>query len=676
MRSLRAAERAAGPIDHTLIAMHKQIAQAQRDLEQLATSAAAQHQQINDLAATTQLSNGDSEARADRLAEELQRVHLAAQAIGKQGHEALLTALWVASAPLSSHPLVSVVMPTYLPSRAGCLQSAIESVLAQSYQHLELLVVDNSDEGMLIERPPWWPKDPRVRVLRSAPHQGNVARNTALRTARGTLIAYLDDDCVWFPWWLRAAVVSLEGSPHAQFAYGVRLTGRAGPGLDSVNAVQISPLQLHLDNPVDTNSLVHRAGHNEEWDPALGSCGDYDLVVRLSAHPHVFVPIPACAYGTAAPGRVWAAEQHHLHDEDVASVRSRARQRRPLRVVAANAMYPLITETYIGDELEGLRQHGVEIVLARQQPGPTECPSAVDAPFFESLDEAISSLDPDLVLSHWAETAHWSGPIAARRGVPHAVRLHSFCAAVPDEAVYTEWCVGTWGFAHSPRIHPLARELPAMILSPCEPITDDSLRNRTIVSVSAGLPKKAWPTLIDAAAAIEDARLQVIIGRTAGWEHLADEVAALGARHGHLNSVTVDVPFAQSQLAIRSSAVLVYCVGPGVPLGQPRSIIEAALAATPLVLPDEPEMHAMVGDTAAFYTRGSTTSLTCAMRRALDQPHSMDQRLALAQRIRTVHAAPERFAQWANELTRAVVDWRSVRMPGAAAAAGRWWSQR
>lgn len=345
-------------------------------------------------------------------------------------------------------------------------------------------------------------------------------------------------------------------------------------------------------------------------------------------------------------------------------------------MVAANALYPLITETYIGDELEGLRRHGVEVVLARQQRGSTECPSAVDAPVFESLDEAISSLDPDLVLSHWAETAHWSGPVAAAHGVPHAIRLHSFCPSCADDTVYTEWCVGTWGFAHNPRNHPLAHELPTMILSPCEPNTDDSRRTRTLLSISAGLPKKAWPTLIDAAAAIEDAQLQVIIGRTAGWEHLADEVAALAARHGNINSVAVDVPFAQGQLAIRSSAVMVYCAAPGVHLGEPRSVIEAALAATPLVVPDEPEMRAMVGDTATFYTRGSTASLTCAMRRALDQPHSMDQRLALAQHIRTVHAAPERFAQWANELTRAVVDWRSVRATGAAATAANWWNQR
>jgi len=215
-----------------------------------------------------------------------------------------------------------------------------------------------------------------------------------------------------------------------------------------------------------------------------------------------------------------------------------------------------------------------------------------------------------------------------------------------------------------------------MILHPGEPNTDELGRSNTLLSVSAGLPKKAWNDLIAAAAEIDDARLHIIIGRTNGWEHLADEVDALASQHGHLGAVDVDLNFEATQRAIRSSAVLVYSSGPGVHLGQPRSIIEAALAATPLVVPDEPEMHAMVGETAAFYTRGSTASLVNAMRSALDQPHPIDDRLDLADRIRAVHAAPERFDQWANELTRAVVRWQSLRTPGRAAAAGRWWAQR
>jgi len=676
LRSLRATDRAVGPLDRALIVFQQQLAESQRELAEVNAITAKHLQSVHSLATAVEQQGLIAAAQAEELARELQSVRDDLEVGDDATRQALVSALWAAHAPISAQPLVSVVMPTFLESRSGFLQTAVESVLAQSYQHLELLVVDNSRNDMLTPRPEWWPTDDRLRVVRSAPHQVNGARNLGIAEAKGSLIAYLDDDCAWFPWWLRSAVSALEGAPLAQFAYGVLLAGGAGEGPERIDAIRVTPLQLHIDNPIDTNSLVHRSDVGEEWNPDLASCGDYDLALRLADHPHVFVPVPACVYGTRSPDRIWAPDAMHQNAGDIEVVRANARRRRPLRVVAANSLYPLITETYIGDELEGLRRHGVEVVLARGQRGPTECTSAVDAPLFESLEEAISSTDPDLVLTHWATTAQWSGPLAATHGVPHAVRLHSFCAAVPDAAIYNEWCVGTWGFAHNPRQHPRAHELPTMILHPGEPNTDELGRSNTLLSVSAGLPKKAWNDLIAAAAEIDDARLHIIIGRTNGWEHLADEVDALASQHGHLGAVDVDLNFEATQRAIRSSAVLVYSSGPGVHLGQPRSIIEAALAATPLVVPDEPEMHAMVGETAAFYTRGSTASLVNAMRSALDQPHPIDDRLDLADRIRAVHAAPERFDQWANELTRAVVRWQSLRTPGRAAAAGRWWAQR
>ncbi len=626
------------------------------------------------LAVAHELRTMTDAALTDRLAADVDQLRHDIRASGDATRQALLAALWAAHAPISTHPLVSVVMPTFLDSRSGYLQTAIESVLAQSYPHFELLVVDNSMDGMLAERPPWWPADKRLRVIRSAPHNGNEARNVGVAAATGSLIAYLDDDCAWFPWWLRAAVSSLEGAPLAQFAYGMRFAGSAGSGPDWVSAVPLTPLQLHLDNPIDTNTLIHRVAVHEPWRPDLSSCGDYDLIIRLAEHPHVFVAVPACTYGTSSPQRVWAPEVLDRNIDTIEHVRGNARRRRPLRVVAGNALYPLITETYIGDELEGLRRSGVEIVLARQHVATTECANSVDAPIFESLEEAISAADPDLVLSHWADVANWSGPIAAAHGIPHAVRLHSFCAAVPDDAIYNEWCVGTWGFANNPRRHARAHQFPTMILDPAEPNLDDGSRSRTVLSVSAGLPKKAWAVLIEAAVDV-DARLHIIMGLTNGWEHLAGEVAALAAQHNQPDAVDVDVAYEATQHAIRSAGVLVYSSGPGVHLGQPRSIIEAALAATPLVVPDEPAMRAMVGETAMFYARGDAASLATAIRDSLDRPHSMGQRLELAARIRAAHAAPEHFDAWANQLTQAVVAWHSSRAPGAAAA-GRWWAQR
>jgi GT2 family glycosyltransferase len=94
-----------------------------------------------------------------------------------------------------SAPLVSCVVPVFNGERF--IQEALDSILAQTYEHLEVLVVDDgSTDGTAaaVQR-----YGARVRYL----HQENggppVARNTGLREARGEFIAFLDSDDRWAP---------------------------------------------------------------------------------------------------------------------------------------------------------------------------------------------------------------------------------------------------------------------------------------------------------------------------------------------------------------------------------------------------------------------------------------------------------------------------------------------
>lgn len=94
-------------------------------------------------------------------------------------------------------PTVSVVLPTY--NRAHLLPRAIESVLAQTWTDLELIVVD---DGSADDTPAVMARydDLRVRYVRYEPNQGaNHARNVGIRAARGPYIAFQDSDDDWFP---------------------------------------------------------------------------------------------------------------------------------------------------------------------------------------------------------------------------------------------------------------------------------------------------------------------------------------------------------------------------------------------------------------------------------------------------------------------------------------------
>ncbi|HOW51573.1 MAG TPA: glycosyltransferase family 2 protein [bacterium] len=104
--------------------------------------------------------------------------------------------------------LVSVIIPTY--NRATMVIEAIESVLAQTYRNIEVIVVDDGsvdDTEILVARI----TDERLRYLK-IPHAGrSVARNHGIRHARGEYIAFLDSDDLFLPDKISKQVEVLRG---------------------------------------------------------------------------------------------------------------------------------------------------------------------------------------------------------------------------------------------------------------------------------------------------------------------------------------------------------------------------------------------------------------------------------------------------------------------------------
>jgi len=96
--------------------------------------------------------------------------------------------------------LVSVIMPTYNAGRF--LAASIESVLAQTYSNLELVITDDgsTDEQTLETLRVYKEKDSRVRVYYNKENMGaGPSRNFSTRQARGRYIAFCDSDDRWMP---------------------------------------------------------------------------------------------------------------------------------------------------------------------------------------------------------------------------------------------------------------------------------------------------------------------------------------------------------------------------------------------------------------------------------------------------------------------------------------------
>lgn len=94
-------------------------------------------------------------------------------------------------------PLFSVIMPTY--NRAAFIETAIRSVLAQTFQDFEIVIVDDGSTDDTEARVTAI-NDPRVRYKRQANAGPGPARNHAIELATGTYCAFLDSDDVYLPW--------------------------------------------------------------------------------------------------------------------------------------------------------------------------------------------------------------------------------------------------------------------------------------------------------------------------------------------------------------------------------------------------------------------------------------------------------------------------------------------
>lgn len=114
--------------------------------------------------------------------------------------------------------LVSVIIPNY--NSEKFIVETIESVLSQTYQNWELLVVDDcsTDSSVaLIEG--YTQRDNRIRLLRNENNKGAAyARNVGLQQAQGKWIAFLDSDDLWMPEKLERQVAFMKEKGYA-FTY-------------------------------------------------------------------------------------------------------------------------------------------------------------------------------------------------------------------------------------------------------------------------------------------------------------------------------------------------------------------------------------------------------------------------------------------------------------------------
>lgn len=206
--------------------------------------------------------------------------------------------------------LVSAIITTY--KRAPqIVERAVRSVVEQTYQNLEIIVVDDS--------PPEYPyrddirkitekyRDKReIRYLRHEQNKGAcAARNTGIKDAKGLFVCFLDDDDEYAASKVEKQVRLLSGSDYAGLIYCNCLIVDDDTGEQMYQKKKFHRGNVHyqvlIRNFIGTTSfplirkecLIDAGGFDEE----LPACQDYDMWIRLcERYPVDFIDEPLVIY--------------------------------------------------------------------------------------------------------------------------------------------------------------------------------------------------------------------------------------------------------------------------------------------------------------------------------------------------------------------------------------------
>ena len=186
-------------------------------------------------------------------------------------------------------PTVSVIIPTH--NRADLLPRAVNSVLSQTYDHYEIIIVDDCSTDHTRETVSSWNEE-RVRYIKhTEKRRQSGALNTGIDKARGEYIAFLDDDDEWVPTKLERQVAVLEtNGPRVGLVYGWMdqlddTTGSVQPRYRKTMSGDLSGDLLALSIPGPTITLMVRtqiARAVKGFDESLNAYNDLDFLVKVS----------------------------------------------------------------------------------------------------------------------------------------------------------------------------------------------------------------------------------------------------------------------------------------------------------------------------------------------------------------------------------------------------------
>lgn len=185
--------------------------------------------------------------------------------------------------PTNTNPVVSVIMPCY--NYAHYMDEAIESVLEQSWEDFELVLInDGSTDETPEKMAEWEQEDERIVCIHHSSNLGlSAARNTGIVVAKGDLITYLDPDDVYLPHKLETQVGAFISDPDLEMVWGGCDVIGGKPFPDFGNSGPPDLAKLRKGNYIPCQSVMVKGGlliRNGMFDEDLRCMEDWDMWLR------------------------------------------------------------------------------------------------------------------------------------------------------------------------------------------------------------------------------------------------------------------------------------------------------------------------------------------------------------------------------------------------------------
>jgi len=191
---------------------------------------------------------------------------------------------------------ISVVIPTY--NRVEILSRAIQSVLNQTSQPMEILVIDDGSTDETVSKIAM--EFPKVQILSQENRGVSAARNLGIRHAKSEWIAFLDSDDEWLPNKIEMQKQEMHYHKNIKICHTDEIWIR--------NGVRVNPMKKHQKFGGEIYSkclplcvispssvLIHKSIFDNVglFDESFLACEDYELWLRICArYPVLFVEIP------------------------------------------------------------------------------------------------------------------------------------------------------------------------------------------------------------------------------------------------------------------------------------------------------------------------------------------------------------------------------------------------